>query len=261
MSGTEGVIRGTRLPMRAAIVSLLGAALAGAQAPQAPPNMGDLKAFLARRGIPSGVLTRAEWGAVDPKAPLKAMPTATRITVHHTMEEFPEGLPDSIGEMRRIQELHMRGRRNACAELFDDIGYHGLIAPDGTFLEGRPFGSLGAHAGGVNNRENIGISLMGDFRRPEDKALGAVEESSRPGCEPAPVPLARGHSPTPAQMRTLEAVILFLAEKHDWKGPASGFIFPHRHFRVTECPGAALLSELDGLKVRVDAELPSLRGR
>lgn len=41
------------------------------------------------------------------------------------------------------------------------IGYHGLIAPDGEFLQGRGLNEQGAHAGGKDNVDSLGIALVG----------------------------------------------------------------------------------------------------
>lgn len=41
------------------------------------------------------------------------------------------------------------------------IGYHGMIAPDGEFIRGRGYNEQGAHVGGDDNKDTIGIALVG----------------------------------------------------------------------------------------------------
>ncbi len=84
-----------------------------------------------------------------------------RITVHHS--NFPDDTnPDAAEVLRRIEAAHCRGigqsgPPGAC------IAYHFLIAPNGTVYEGRPLKYQGAHAGGQNNVQNIGVCLLGNF--------------------------------------------------------------------------------------------------
>lgn len=42
---------------------------------------------------------------------------------------------------------------------FKDFGYHGLFMPDGTFLEGRPFTTIGAHVV-ERNRGTLGFLMI-----------------------------------------------------------------------------------------------------
>lgn len=77
---------------------------------------------------------------------------------------------------------------------FNDIGYHGLIMPDGELQIGRDIDKMGAHAQG-SNRGSIGIMFVAglaagaEFTKPNkaqlETALGIIEEQKRyyPGLE------------------------------------------------------------------------------
>ncbi len=63
---------------------------------------------------------------------------------------------------------------------WDDIGYHfvignGTYSGDGEIEKGRPITAIGAHSRG-NNRDSIGICLVGDFEetRPTEKQLASL---------------------------------------------------------------------------------------
>lgn len=95
-----------------------------------------------------------------------------RITVHHS--NMPGDTDsDTKGVLRKIDREHHKaigrnGEAGAC------IGYHFLIAPNGTVYEGRPLKYQGAHAGGSNNVQNIGVCLLGNF---EDRPVPAAQKA------------------------------------------------------------------------------------
>lgn len=123
------------------------------------------------------IVKRGEWGARLPVTgrltPLRG--AWSRITVHHSAEtsSTDEGgsFEDSKRTMRLIQEHHIE--RNA----WGDVGYHYIIDAAGRIFEGRDDQWQGAHAGGENNYQNIGICLLGSFEngRPSDAALKSLE--------------------------------------------------------------------------------------
>ncbi|MEO6711505.1 MAG: peptidoglycan recognition family protein, partial [Planctomycetota bacterium] len=137
----------------------------------------------------------------------------SRITVHHSDESKSSQtggtLEDSQEVVRAIQKFHMDDAEHG----WGDIGYHFLIDSAGRIFEGRPLEWQGAHAGGaggINNQQNIGICMLGDFlRRP----------------------------PTPAALKSLELLIDSLSNQY--KIPGSR-VYPHSHFTTTQCPGPAL---------------------
>jgi len=83
------------------------------------------------------------------------------IVIHHTAI-------DNIS-VADIHEIHL-------AKGWAGIGYHKVILPDGTVLNGRPENAIGSHALGAN-RTSVGISLVGNFenRPPTTKQLDALE--------------------------------------------------------------------------------------
>ena len=114
--------------------------------------------------------------------------------------------------VKGIQDFHRNKRGWA------DIGYHWIIGLDGNVYEGRALNVQGAHAGGGNNVENLGISVIGDFT----KAL--------PGSK---------------QLRTTER---FLAAQLAYYRVPISELYGHRDFKATECPGSTLYGWLQRFK-------------
>jgi hypothetical protein len=161
------------------------------------------------------VVKRAQWrakpGRVDRLTPLKG--SWSRITVHHSADTLSVQSGGTLGDseevVRAIQKFHMEdpGHR------WGDLGYHFLIDSSGRIFEGRELMWQGAHAGGAggaNNTQNVGICMLGDFRRG---------------------------TPTPAALKSLQLLIDSL--RVDYKIP-SARVYPHNEFTTTECPGPAL---------------------
>jgi len=173
---------------------------------------------LALLGVPGkpgelAIVPRAKWGARAPLAarmdPLKG--AWSRITLHHSAESTsnPRGgtLEDSIHTLRLIQAYHMEDKA------WSDIGYHYLIDSAGRIFEGRELRWQGAHAGGangVNNHQNIGICLLGDFAAT---------------------------SPTPAATKSLELLVAKLRARY--RIPSSRLL-AHKDLVTTACPGPAV---------------------
>jgi hypothetical protein len=164
-------------------------------------------------GVP--LRARSAWGA---RAAIPALLTPQsggfrRITVHHSAPPGP--LPANAGEgtyadeIRRIQRYHMDQASPRCG----DIGYHFLIDPRGTVYEGRSLSWQGAHAGGSNNVDNIGICMLGDFRTS---------------------------LPTPMALKSLETLLEDLRKRHGIPRD-SQHIFGHQELKDTACPGDALM--------------------
>ena len=138
-----------------------------------------------------------------------------RITLHHTAT-LPEMNARSDRELvKAIQDFHRNKRGWA------DIGYHWLIGFDGNVYEGRALNVQGAHAGGGNNVENLGISVVGDFTT---------------------------NLPEGSQLHTLD---VFLREQMALYGVPSAELHGHRDFKATECPGSALYDWLLTFKKQV----------
>jgi len=163
------------------------------------------------------IVRRGEWGAEALKTNHDPMERITRITLHHTATLPEMTLPDGNGRSDRelvlgVQNFHRNTRGWA------DIGYHWLIGLDGNVYEGRALDIQGAHAGGGNNVENLGVSVIGDFTQglPKEQQLHTVER--------------------------------FLAEQMRRYGILEDQLFGHRDFKPTECPGGALYTWLTSFK-------------
>ncbi len=150
------------------------------------------------------LIRRQEWGALPTKSNSDPMKAITRITVHHT-HEIPGMMERSDSEIiKAIARYH----RNTLQ--WADIGYHYLIGRDGRVYEGRPVVYQGAHARGINNINNLGIAVIGDFNH---------------------------ELPNPVQLQALEQFLDGMKSKY--RVPANR-IYGHYQFVNTECPGKAL---------------------
>jgi len=136
----------------------------------------------------------------------------SKITVHHSArreDELPGGsLAATAATLQRIQRVHMD--RGDPDHGWGDIGYHFLIDASGRILEGRELTWQGAHVGGVNNRQNIGVCVLGDFSR---------------------------RAPAPPAMRSLERLLDDLRSR--FRIPAAR-VYRHKDFKSTDCPGTSL---------------------
>jgi hypothetical protein len=125
-----------------------------------------------------------------------------------------------------IHEQHL-------AQHWAGIGYHGVIYPDGTGIQGRPFNMIPAAAQGLNT-ESVDICLIGNFQSDDPGFTGP---------------------PTQAQIDTLIKVFAFL-----------GTIFPnidktigHRDVApligdpsvATACPGNLLEAQLPEIRTKI----------
>ena len=172
----------------------------------------------ARPGL--SVVDRKQWNAL-PAVPSRLTPLKgswSRITVHHSADTLSNGSDGTLAEskevVRKIQSYHMQDP----GRLYGDISYHYLIDSAGRIFEGRELEWQGAHAGGINNNQNLGICVLGDFSR------GA---------------------PTEAAFTSLQLLLDALRERY--RIPTSR-VFPHKHFSDTVCPGPALVRRLESYR-------------
>ena len=219
---------GTSAASRSSWAARLQAARSGLQRVLDHPEASESQRARARHGLgdvasldgasgqepaaPGELQPRTSWRASRPIASrlTRASGSYDKITVHHTADvsgaRFDGSLRDSTRTLRQVQSEHMDGRG------YGDIGYHYLIDPAGRVFEGRSLAYQGAHAGGVRNRQNIGVCLLGNFetRRPTPQAIAALTELL--------ADLRRDHRITRDQ------------------------VFCHRELKSTLCPGAHLAS-------------------
>ena len=161
------------------------------------------------------LVDRASWGAAPLRDNHDLMANVRRITVHHTAELGGMDAKTDAELVRAVQVFHQETRGWA------DIGYHYLIGRDGKVYEGRPLHAQGAHAGGGNNVENLGVSLIGEF-------VDAL--------------------PEPRQLEALRVFLEVQRAKHDVPMVE---VHGHRDFKPTECPGQAVYDWLGDLKKAV----------
>jgi N-acetylmuramoyl-L-alanine amidase len=161
------------------------------------------------------LVPRAAWGAAPLKGNHDPMGSIERITLHHTDEHAGMHGRSDLEVVQAIQAYH----RDSLG--WADIGYHFLIGRDGRVYEGRAITAQGAHSGGANNRNNLGVSVIGNFSC---------------GLPPA------------AQ---LQAVTAFLADRRAAYGLSNAALLGHRDFGPTECPGNALYAWLQDQKRRI----------
>jgi len=166
-----------------------------------------------------GIVTRAQWKARATQCTAGDV-AKYRVAIHHT--QTPSD--NAPARVRAIQAYHMDSRG------WCDIGYHFLVATDGTVFEGRPLELLGAHTGGQNGG-NIGVSFLGCFH--------ASECASMPPIEP-PVDMLDAGGRLLGTLAALEGLTLGASTVNGhgaWPGQS------------TDCPGDHLKPYLGGLIV------------
>jgi hypothetical protein len=175
-------------------------------------------------GVP--VIARAAWGAL-PALPARMIRNSggwKRITVHHSAEAEPAPLDgsaeSSAAALRLIQRSHLKSKMPP----WGDIGYHFVIDPEGRVFQGRDLAWQGAHAGGENNVQNIGVCLIGNFD---------VEH------------------PAQAQLESLRKLLDNL--RKTYRIPRSE-VHKHLDFRSTDCPGKHLTPWVDEYRKGAEAK-------
>lgn len=148
-----------------------------------------------------------------------------KVIIHHTADNnsIQEGRsPESI--MRSIYTYH------ANTKGWGDIGYHFVIAPDGSIFEGKAGGDfvIGGHTY-CGNTKTLGVALMGNF-----------EETT----------------PPEKQLKALYALLKVLSEKYNidlsgsntFHGIHSSTLLGHQDFVSTACPGKTMYELLPSLR-------------
>lgn len=159
------------------------------------------------------IVSRAEWGARQPRHPTANITVPVNMTfIHHSDRPWRgTNLTECIKQVRSIQNFHMDFRG------WDDIGYTHLVCEDGRVYEGRGWNVRGAHTLGYNEIA-IGICIIGDYmnRLPLPAALNATQQLLACGVDKGFI-------------------------KADYE------LFGHRDGRLnTTCPGDDLYAYIDG---------------
>lgn len=122
--------------------------------------------------------TREDWGAKPPKGDYTRLPGPVAAVIHHSAGPVPKSVDHAMTMIRSYQWQHMFTKQLGPNGAID-IGYHVLFDGDGNSYDGRPFGTVGAHAPGGNDL--AGICLLGNYdeREPSRVMLSAVHEYCR----------------------------------------------------------------------------------
>ena len=156
--------------------------------------------FIARRNL--HIVPRGVWSKVAPDAEhLRRFDGYyTGIILHHTGSETT---PEQVEALQREQEPYAKVEaRRLLSKIglannyddYGDVGYHFMVAPDGTIYQGRDLHSVGAHVEG-HNTGNVGIAFLGDYSdRPLSQAaahsglqlMGALRDFYRMGADGKP---------------------------------------------------------------------------
>ncbi|MBI3893755.1 MAG: N-acetylmuramoyl-L-alanine amidase [Candidatus Wallbacteria bacterium] len=162
------------------------------------------------------VVSREQWGA-RPAKETYTQHVPVILTIHHTSSPTAASY-NGPSTIRGIQNYHM----DAPTHNWIDIGYHFLVAPDGTIFQGRPELVSGAHC--IPNPGKIGICVIGDFQPPSTE------------------------QPSDAQYAHLVDLVSHLAGKY---GISPQGIGGHRDWMTTDCPGQRLYDRLPEIRAEV----------
>ncbi|MCL4742341.1 MAG: peptidoglycan recognition protein family protein [Phycisphaerales bacterium] len=163
----------------------------------------------AGQGPVQGVIPRSAWTRQGPiVSRADPMGGINRITVHHD-GMTPFTATSDAAASRRIEAIraaHVNGNGWA------DIGYHYVIDPSGRVWEGRPLSLQGAHAGGENNRNNLGIVVLGNYddQRPTNESIASLDNFVAAQMQRYRIPVSRVYThqelkPTACPGRNLQA--------------------------------------------------------
>ncbi len=147
-----------------------------------------------------------------------------KVVIHHTAETGVKNGRTADEVMRAIYRYHTVSRG------WGDIGYHYIIAPDGTIFEGRAGGDkvVGGHVY-CNNVGTIGVALMGNFNQDD---------------------------PTGPQIVALGKLLPRLAQKYEldlttessFHGKKTSNLLGHRDLGATACPGNFMYALLPDIR-------------
>lgn len=171
------------------------------------------------------MMTRAEWGAKPPTTAMRPQ-TPTRITIHHTGEPT-DTMRTLEQKMRALQEFSQHEGRLAGGGVhhaWPDVPYHYYIDFRGRIAQGRDPRWAGDTNTTYDPAGHLLIVLEGSFNR---------------------------ETPTPAQLRSLDALLLWAADR--WHIPGRE-IYGHKDFARTACPGENLYELLPSLREMVERE-------
>ena len=114
------------------------------------------------------VVSRSQWGAVNPNKLCGSVVTPYRMAIHHTAVPSNDG-GEPAARMRQMQSYHMNNLG------WCDIGYHFVVSQSGLIFQGRSRSNRpGTHVRNQNHG-NVGISFIANFsaQTPTNTQLNA----------------------------------------------------------------------------------------
>ncbi len=195
---------------------------------------------------PSGIVTRAQWGADESKAdttPSRSVKLQA-MYIHHTASSNSYTPAQAAQAVRSFFLFHTQSRG------WDDIGYQFLIDKYGTIYEGRR-GSLtdlvvGAQAGGFNTG-SLGVSMIGNYDTAKPSA--AMLASLRTVL--AWKGYANGIDVTGKTTLTANVEGTSTSRYKDGTRVSVPTLLGHRTTNYTGCPGQYLFNQLPSLRTDV----------
>jgi N-acetylmuramoyl-L-alanine amidase len=176
----------------------------------------------AQRTAAPDIVPRAKWGARPADRTLMKPQVPREIVVHHTsLTQQPKlTLAQKLRALQGFSQSDgtVNGRPKAA---WGDVPYHFYIDLTGRIGEGRDVNYAGDTNTRYNTANRIQIVLEGHFDKEE---------------------------PTPAQLQSLDALVLWLAGRH---GVPAAKISGHNDHAATDCPGRNLKSYLPQLQKKV----------
>jgi hypothetical protein len=171
---------------------------------------------------PAAMLTRAEWGANAPVAPMQ--PHRIRwITIHHTAtrQQPARSLEEKMRALQNFSQTDAPLADGRMKLAWPDIPYHYYVDHAGQVAEGRDVRYAGDTNTSYDPAGHLLIVLEGSF---------GVEE------------------PTAAQLATLERLVVGFARQY---GVPAERIDGHKDHADTACPGTHLYELLPALRAKV----------
>jgi|GEM_PF-1225058 len=172
------------------------------------------------------LVTRQMWGA-KPALPGAIPHVLERITIHHTgvLSNPKRSLEDKLRGLQAFSQREDKLASGKTKPAWPDIPYHFYISWDGRVGEGRELKFAGDTNTEYDPKGHLLIVVEGEFDQEK---------------------------PTEAQMRSLENLLLLVAEQYGQRTKSlSAFVDLRGHMDFstqTNCPGKALESELPRLR-------------
>ena len=218
---------------------------------QAEPDTEQFHVQNVAAGTTPTIITRAQWGAAEPRGPWGVADSVKVAIVHHTAGSNNYTTQASAAQqIRNDQAYHQNGRG------WYDIGYNFIVDKFGNIYEGAA-GSIdqakiGAHTAGFNTG-TVGISMLGDYTSLTPPAV-MVEAVARI------IGWRLGSYGVPANgQATLVAGTTSDPKRFPFGSLVSTpTITAHRNLGATACPGDAAYAQLDTIRMRAVAQQATL---